>query len=132
MRLGLIALLVTGCSGATMKPTTLPSCTTHEECHAHDGQRVEVVGIYTVWEPRADISPEQSKSRVVKLRFDGAKSGPFLAKAHKRSPEEIAQFRGKRVRVIGTYVRQMPQRPQTEAQLQGASIDDVESITLDE
>ena len=113
-----------------MKPTV---CTTPAECQAHDGQRVEVVGVYTVWEPRPDIPPEQSKSRVVKIRFDGAKSGPFLESARKRSLEEIAQLRGKRVRVIGTYLRHMPRvRPETEAQLQGACINDIESITVDE
>lgn len=120
-----------------MKPTTPPICTTYEQCHAHDGQRVEVVGVYTVWEPRPDIPPERSKSRHVKVRLDGSPGGPFLepasAKGHKRSPEEIAQFHGKRVRVIGTYLRDMRTHiSETEAQLMGSCVKDVESITLAE
>ena len=120
-----------------MKPTTLPVCTTHEQCRAHDGERVEVVGVYSVWEPRADIPPERSKSRHVQIRFDGAKSGPYLepagAKGHKRSLEEIAQYRGKRVRVIGTYLHEMRAHIEhTMAQLSGSCIKNVESITLAE
>ena len=135
--LAVLALLVTGCSsGITpMKPTPAV-CTTHEECHAHDGERVEIVGIYTVWEPRADIPPERSKSRLVKVRFDGASSGPFLAaenaQVYKRSLDEIAQFRGKRVRVIGTFLREIPQRNDDSAQLGGACISAIESITVAE
>jgi hypothetical protein len=106
----LVYLLLGGClSGPVAGPTL---CTTRVDCQALDDQRVEIVGIYTVWEPRCDISAEQSKPRMVKVRFDGATSGPFLERGHKRPVDEIAWFRGKRVRVIGTYLRDM--RPKIE------------------
>jgi hypothetical protein len=116
---------------------SLPRCTTHAECDSHDRQRIEVVGTYRVWAPRPGQSADDPRSRQVRITLDGTNAGPFLEAGsdprHKRSPEEIAKFRDRRVRVIGTFVRQMPQlAPPEAAQLGGSCIRDVESIGLDE
>lgn len=117
-----------------MKP---PVCTTYAECEAHDRKRVEVVGTYRVWAPRPGRSVDDPRSRHVRIVLDASDGGPFLEAGsdprHKRSPEEIAKFRDQRVRVVGTFVRQMPQvKPPEMAQLGGACISDVESIAIDE
>lgn len=117
-----------------MKP---PLCTAYADCAAHDHKRVEVVGTYRVWTPRPGQSPDDPKARQVRIMFDGSTGGPFLEAGsdprHLRSPDEIAKFRDRRVRVIGTFLRQMPQvKPPEAAQLGGSCISDVESITLAE
>ena len=116
---------------------TLPRCTTYAECDVHDRQRVEVVGTYRVWAPRPGRSAEDPRSRQVRITFDASPAGLFLEAGsdhrHLRSLDEIAKFRDRRVRVVGTYLRRMPQlAPPEMAQLDGSCISDVESITLDE
>jgi hypothetical protein len=115
----------------------LPRCTTYAECEPHDGQRVEVVGVYRVWAPRPGRSADDARSRQVRIALAGSEGGPFLEAGsdprHLRAAEEIARFRDQRVRVIGRFVRQMPQtKPAEMAQLGGSCISDVESIALDE
>lgn len=104
---------------------TLPRCTTYTECEAHDRQRVEVVGTYRVWAPRPGRSAEDPRSRQVRIVLDGGTGGPFLEAGsdprHRRAPEEIARFRDRRVRVIGTFWRQMPQEGPPEAAQLGGS-----------
>jgi hypothetical protein len=131
----LVAGLATGCLSSGAKPMAPPRCTTYAECEAHDHQRVEVVGIYRVWAPRPGRSADDPRSRQVRITLDGG--APFLEAGsdprHKRAPEEIAKFRDRRVRVVGTFVRQMPQvKPPEMAQLGGSCISDVESIVLAE
>ena len=113
-------ILLGSCVPAAVTPTR---CATWADCHLLDHQRVDVVGFYAIWDP------QRSKSLLVKLRFEGAESGPFLAAAnaqvYKRSPGEIARFRGRRVRVIGTYLRRIPQRNDDSAQLTGSCIKDI-------
>ena len=114
----------------------LPSCTTYAECETHDRQRVEVVGTYRVWAPRPGRSADDPRSRQVRIELDGSSGGPFLEAGtdprHLRSHDEIARFRDRRVRVVGTFLRQMPQtKPPEEAQLGGSCISDVESIELE-
>lgn len=113
----------------------LPHCTTYAECETHDQQRVEVTGTYRVWAPRSGRSADDPTSRQVRIVFDASTTGPFLEagsdKRHLRSLDEIAQFRERHVRVVGTFVRQMPQtKPPEQAQLGGSCISDVESIEL--
>jgi hypothetical protein len=119
-----------------MPPTTLPICTTPSDCNAHDNERIEVVGIYSIWDPRVGVTSEASRSRHVLVKLTDTGDGPFLEagsdKRHKRALEEIERFRDKRVRVIGRFVRWMPQRDDDSAQLGGACISDIESITLAE
>jgi hypothetical protein len=82
-------------------------------------------------EPSIDHDAAPSGSRVDKQTPIALEAGSDPR--HRRSPEEIAKFRDRRVRVIGTFVRQMPQvAPPEAAQLGGACIRDVESIGLDE
>ena len=127
----LIIGLAAAC-GSGAKTMKLPRCTTYAECEAHDQKRVEVIGTYRIWSPR----PGRDDSRQVRIVFDpSTNSGPFLEagddKRHLRSPDEIAKFRERRVRVVGTFVRQMPQsKPPEAAQLGGSCISDVESIAL--
>lgn len=116
---------------------TLPRCTTYAECDAHDRERVEIVGTYRVWAPRPGRTAEDPRSRQVRITFDASAAGPFLEAGsdprHLRSHEEIAKFRDRRVRVVGRFVRQMPQEAKPEAaQLAGSCISDVESLVLDE
>ncbi len=133
----LLVGLVTACgSGATTMK--LPRCTTYAECEAHDQKRIEVVGIYRVWAPQPGRSADDRRSRQVRIVFDpSTTSGPFLEPGdhpgHLRSLEEIAKFRERKVRVVGTFLRQMPQRkPPEAAQLGGSCISDVESIVLED
>lgn len=116
----------------------LPRCTTYAECEVHDQKRVEVIGTYRVWAPRPGRSADDPQSRQVRIVFDpNSTSGPFLEAGdhpkHLRSHDEIAKFRDRKVRVVGTFLRQMPQnKPPEAAQLGGSCISDVETITLDE
>jgi len=135
----MLAVMAAGCPSTGVKattPTVLPICTTAAGCNAHDNQRIEVVGIYSVWDPRLGVTSQESRSRHVIVKLEGTKGGPFLEagsdKRHKRSLEEIAEFRDKRVRVVGRFVMWMPQKPEPVAQLGGACISDIESIVLAE
>jgi hypothetical protein len=137
MRGVLWLLLAVGCASSGIKPMKLPRCTTYADCEAHDNQRVEIVGIYTVWAPRPGRSADDPRSRQVRIKLDGSAGGPFLEAGddprHLRSPDEIAKFRDHRVRVVGRFLRQMPQnKPSEAAQLGGSCISDVESIELAE
>jgi hypothetical protein len=136
MRAVLCLGLVVGCASGA-KSMKLPRCTTYAECEAHDQQKVEVLGTYRVWAPRPGRSADDPRSRQVRIALDASSAGPFLEAGsdprHLRSTDEIAQFRERRVRVVGTFLRQMPQtKPPEEAQLGGSCISDVESITLAE
>jgi hypothetical protein len=133
----LLAGLAAGCLSSGAKPMKPPLCATYAECETHDHQRVEVVGTYRIWAPRPGRSADDARSRQVRIALAGGEGGPFLEAGsdprHQRAPEEIAKFRDKRVRVVGTFLRQMPQvKPPEMAQLGGSCITDVESIALDE
>lgn len=137
MRCLLGLLLAAGCASSGTKPMKPPHCTTYADCEVHDHQRVEVVGTYRVWAPRPGRAADDPRSRQVRIELDGSAGGPFLEAGddprHLRSPEEIVKFRDRRVRVVGTFLRRMPQRkPPEAAQLGGACISDVESIELAE
>ena len=109
----------------------LPHCTRYGDCEAQDQKRVEVIGAYRVWSPSPGGT---AKSRHVKIAFETS-GGPFLEAGsdprHMRSPDEIARFSEKKVRVIGRFVREMPRaKREDQAQLGGSCISDVESIEI--
>lgn len=130
-----LTVLAMGCFSGAKPMTTLPRCTTISECRTYDHQRVEVVGFYRVWSPSPDRAPDDPKSRQVRIALDDS-NGPFLEagsdRRHKRATEEIAKFRDRRVRVVGTFMQQMPPLPPDRAQLRGSCISDIESIALDD
>ena len=104
--------------------TDLAHCTTLADCLTHDGERIEVLGVYTL----ADVFPSQKGNddipRPVRLML-GEERGPFLEpywdpKAI-RSPEEIARCQGKRVRVRGTFHSLQPPNPDSRAASMGGS-----------
>jgi hypothetical protein len=133
----LVVGLAASCFSTGAKPMKPPRCTTYAECEARDHQRVELVGVYRVWSPRPGRSADDPRARQVRIALDERNAGPFLEAGsdprHLRAPEEIARFRDRRVRVVGTFVRQMPQvKPPELAQLGGACISDVESIVEDD
>lgn len=117
----------------------LPTCTTLAECASHDGERVTVVGVYTVWDPLPDRAANHPPAQQVVLTFPPDTEGPFLEawghKGHMRALDEIARYKGKKVRVTGTFARKMPPHPTDPpeaASVDGPCIRPVESITLAE
>ena len=129
-------VLAVGCASSP-RPAPAIRCTTFAMCAPYDQERVELVGIYRVWDKRSGATSGETSSRRVTITLDDADGGPFLEAGHdprhSRSPDEIARFRDQRVRVVGRFVRSMPQvRPPHEEQLGGPCISDVESIVLDD
>lgn len=116
---------------------SLPVCTTLAECERHDGERVEVVGTYTVWDPLPYRSRRHRPPQQVMLVFEsGEDNGVYLEAwghaGHMRDLEEIARFRGQRVRVTGTFRRKMPPHPTDPphaTSLAGPCLHPVETIT---
>jgi hypothetical protein len=111
------------------------TCTTLAECRAHEGERVEVVGVYTV----IDVSPGRKRNsdpRAVRLMLD-TEPGPFLepywSPGAARSPQEIARYQGKVVRVLGTFLGEQPPNPDPRAaSLGGPCLEEIEEIRLAE
>ena len=114
-----------------------PVCTTMAECTAHDGERVQVVGTYTVWDPMPDRPENLPQPQQVMIKF-ASEDGPFLGAwgyaDHFRSLAEIERFRGTPVRVTGTFLRSMPPHPTDPpeaASMAGPCLHPVESITAE-
>jgi hypothetical protein len=117
----------------------VPTCTTLAECNAHDGERVHVVAVYTVWDPLPMRAENHPPAQQVMLVFGSEEEGPFLGAwgrdEHLRPLDEIARYNGKKVRATGTFLRKMPPHPTDPpeaASLGGSCIHPVESITLAE
>jgi hypothetical protein len=113
-----------------------PVCTTLAECLAHDGARVTVVGVYTVWDPLPFRADNMAPAQQVILALDGDEDGPYLGAwgrpEHLRELAEIARLAGRRVRVTGTFHATMPPHPTDPPQaasLAGPCVDPVESVT---
>jgi hypothetical protein len=125
----------TACAlGVTQMTERLSTCSTRAECAAHDGQRVAVVGVYTVWDPLPSRKLDQAPARQVQLML-GAEEGPFLepwgSEQHLRPLDEISRFEGKKVRVVGTFRREMPRHPSDPPQatsLGGSCIQSIERL----
>lgn len=102
-----------GCAGAPKMTDTLPTCSTNAACDAHDGKTIVVIGTYRLFpdQPNTDYT---GVPRAVRLELDDG-PGPFLEpywhKEAVRPDAEIRQHIGKKVRVMGRYVRQQPQNP---------------------
>lgn len=134
-----VVLAVTACTNGvkTTMNDNLPNCMTLTDCLSHDGERVNVVAIYTVWDPLPDRAANHPPAQQVMLMFGPDKEGPFLEawgnKGHLRPLDEIARYNGKKVRVTGRFSRLMPPHPTDPpeaASLSGPCIHPVESITL--
>lgn len=117
----------------------LPTCTTLADCLLHDGERVNVVAVYSVWDPLPVRAANHPPAQQVMLMFGPDKEGPFLGAwghdGHMRALDEIARYKNRKVRVTGKFSRQMPPHPTDPpeaASLNGPCIHPVESITLAE
>jgi hypothetical protein len=113
----------------------VPTCTTLDRCRAHDGERVEVVGTYTVWDPFPDRPDDLEPARQVIIALEPDEDGPYLGAwgrpGHLREPAEIARLAGRKVKVIGTFHGTMPPHPTDPpeaASLGGPCLDPVESV----
>lgn len=138
-RITLVLLLssLAACATGVKKMTDLPTCSSMVECNAHDRQQVQVVATYQVWDPLPERARDQPPARQVMLVFASGEEGPFLGawgrEGHQRSLAEISAFRGKKVRVTGTFLRQMPPHPTDPpeaASLSGPCVHPVEKIEL--
>jgi hypothetical protein len=116
----------------------LPSCVSLAECRAHDGERVEVVGTYTVWDPLPYRTDDMRPARQVMIAIEPDGHGPYLGAwgrpGHFREPAEIADLAGRRVRVTGTFHARMPPHPTDPpdaASLGGPCIHPVEGVLPD-
>ena len=111
------------------------TCTTLAECEAHDGEQVEVVGTYKVWDPLPVRGPSSRRRSRWSVMF-GSEEGPYLGAwgygDHRRPLEEIERLADRSVRVVGTSSsRTMPPHPTdppTAASVSGPCIHPVESI----
>lgn len=129
-------LAVASCaSGVNKMKDKPPTCSTRAECDANDGKRVEVIGVYTVWDPLPSRKIDHPPARQVLLML-GEEEGPYLEPywhdRHERPLDEIARLKGKKVRVTGKYHRTMPPHPTDPpeaAALGGACLHPVEAVT---
>lgn len=126
-------------NGVKTMNENLPTCATLADCLSHDGERVHVVAVYTVWDPLPERAANHPPAQQVMLMFGPDKEGPFLEawgyQGHMRPLDEIARYRDKKVRVTGKFARQMPPHPKDPpeaASLNGPCIHPVESIMLAE
>lgn len=132
-----LAALASCATGAKKPMTELPTCASMTECVAHDHQRVVVVATYQVWDPLPERARDQPPAQQVRLVFASGEEGPFLGAwgrdGHERSLKEIASFSGKKVRVVGTFLRDMPPHPTDPphaASLGGPCVHPVEKVEL--
>ncbi len=115
------AALVMSCSHATPQP-----CASLAVCQAHDGHEVVVEGIYR---PRGtDPRDEASLGYVIAIGPDDIGLGAFWHESAVRSPGEVARFKGKRVRVTGTYAARTPPPDARMGTIDGPAIHPVRSI----
>jgi hypothetical protein len=116
MRAALAVAVVAACTPG-VKMTNLPVCTTLAECNAHHGERVIVTGVYALYQYMAptQLPDDQVPVRIELAGEPGPIKGPMLGvfwmASVKRPPAEIARLKGKRVRVIGTFLRDQPLNP---------------------
>ncbi|HEX5724351.1 MAG TPA: hypothetical protein VFX98_02730 [Longimicrobiaceae bacterium] len=117
-----------------MSPS-LPTCASLAECRRHDGERIAAVGVYTVHDPYPVRKRDADLPLLARLAMDDTAEGPFLGAfwdaAAGRPEEERARLAGKRVRVVGTFHAQQPERPggsEDEAAFGGPCLQPVESV----
>ncbi len=114
----LVALSACADGRRAMKHGDAPTCSTMPECEARDGQRVQVVGVYTVYDPMSTRTKDMPPPRQVEVRLAQDSDGPFLGAVdhddHFRPLDEIARLAGKRVRVTGTFHLMAPPEPDSD------------------
>jgi hypothetical protein len=119
-----------------MKRDALPVCTTIDECYALDGKRMQLIGVYTPWNPSNPKARDPDR-QAVRIQL-GEDAGPLLepywdARAV-RPPDELARLSGRRVQVVGVFRSTMPPDPSAPpgvaAAMGGSCIQSVESIAL--
>jgi hypothetical protein len=102
-------------NGVKTMDEKLATCTSLAECKTHEGQRVHVVGTYAVWDPLPTRARNHPPAQQVVLQFGPDEDGPYLGAwghdGHLRPLDEIARYRGKQVRVTGTFRSSMPPHP---------------------
>ena len=116
-----------------MSESNLPVCRTLAECRAHDGQRVEVVGVYALHDYRP-VKKKGDDSPLPAFVQLGDQRGPYLEpfwhQAARRSQDEISRYQGKTVAVVGVFHGQQPADPDNPdgAAMGGSCLHPVESI----
>jgi hypothetical protein len=113
-----------------------PRCDTWAACVPHDGERIEITGVYTLYRPFVGHKGADDVT-LVRVIPDGGKRGPFLEPYWRaeaaRDPAEMARLDGKRVTVLGRLYLTPPPAPDDPgdaASLGGACIHPVERIEL--
>lgn len=136
----LVPLLAVACArpGPKKLDDNVPSCSSRATCEAYDGQRVRVIGVYTVWDPRPWRGKNDPPAQQVILTWQSGEDGPFLGAwgrdDHTRPVTEIAWLGGKRVQVIGTFLSKMPPHPTDPpyaTSLGGSCIHPIEQISIE-
>ena len=54
-------------NGVKTMSDNLPTCTTLADCLSHDGERVHVVAVYTVWDPLPERAANHPPAQQVML-----------------------------------------------------------------
>jgi hypothetical protein len=116
-----VLLIVGGLGACTSKVNwnveKLSTCVSLAACKAHDGERVHVLGVYSVWEPMPTRPDGYPPSRQVMLKFganddaEGLFLGAWGYGDHMRPLAEISRHRGKKVLVTGRFLSSMPPHP---------------------
>jgi hypothetical protein len=141
MRLLLPPIFLAACAtcshGVKKMDENLVTCTTLAECKQHDGKRVHVVALYSVWDPLPVRAKDHPPAQQVMLMFGAEQEGPFLGAwghdGHMRPLDEIARHAGKKVRVTGKFLSVMPSHPTDPpeaASISGPCIHPVELLVL--
>jgi len=132
-----LTLSLAACSpGVKTMKDNYPVCTTLAECESHDGERVVVVGVYSMYQYMAptQLPDDDVPVRIVLAGEPGPVTGPILGvfwmASTKRPSQEIVRFKGKKVRVTGTFRRDQPKNLDTPdmSTLGGPCIHPIESI----
>ena len=113
----------------------LPICTTLAECLEHDGERVQALGVYTLYDPFPGRKQGPERTLLVYLQTGEAEHGPFLEPFWHpdaiRTAEERQQYADEQVKVVGVFYAQQPRQPGEPAEavsFGGPCIHPVESI----
>jgi hypothetical protein len=132
----ILCLAATCAPGVNTMKDNLPICTTLAECNAHDGERVVVAGVYSMYQYMAptQLADSDIPVRILFAGDAGQPNGPMLSvfwmTSARRPAQEIARFKGKKVRVTGTFHRDQLENPDTPGMstVGGPCIHPVESI----
>lgn len=112
--------------------------TTIKELEQKDGQKVEIMGKYQLYNPYPN-KKAAGGNVLVRIVMEGEeKDGPFLGafwhEQSKRSAEEMKKYEGKQVRVRGIYHQKQPPQPDAPdfaATFGGACIHPVDTVFVE-